>query len=330
MRRLCAISVDVDPMRCYYGIHGLGPAPAELRDLIARRCLPRFAKLFASRGILATFFIVGEDLDVGVHGGSARAAYKFFSDLARNGHELGNHSYSHPYDLARLDAARVRNEVERAHDLISQAAGAGVRGFRAPGYDLSPTILEELCRLGYQYDSSLLPAPGYYAAKAAVMAAMAAMGEGTEAVMTDPRGLLAPLHPYRPSLRAPWRRGDATLLEIPLAVTPLLRTPAIGTSLLLAPAWLRRRWLRSMRRRALFNFELHAIDLADAEEDGLPGALVARQPDLRVPLQHKLAALEEILAELSRVFEFSTLGRAAARALGALMEPAQSSRWLRL
>ena len=57
--------------------------------------------------------------------------------------------------------------------MLRAIIGTGVRGFRAPGYDVSPAMLDTLARLGYRYDSSIFPAPGYYAAKAAVMAALA-------------------------------------------------------------------------------------------------------------------------------------------------------------
>ena len=50
MRRPCSVSIDLDPIRCYYGIHGLGAPPAELDDLVMDRCLPRFLDLFAGTG----------------------------------------------------------------------------------------------------------------------------------------------------------------------------------------------------------------------------------------------------------------------------------------
>jgi peptidoglycan-N-acetylglucosamine deacetylase len=106
---VCAVSIDVDPIPCYYRIHGLGPAPAELRDTVARRALPRFAELLARRGIAATFFVVGEDIDPGALGARARAARALYLELSRAGHELGNHSYSHPYDLARWPRERARS-----------------------------------------------------------------------------------------------------------------------------------------------------------------------------------------------------------------------------
>ena len=309
---VCAVSIDVDPLPCYYRIHGLGDAPRELRDVVARRALPRFAELLAARGVPATFFVVAEDLDVAAGGGSARAARARYAELARAGHELGNHSYSHPYDLARHGRVSAREEIGRAHELIGEVGGRPV-GFRAPGYDVSPAMMEELARLGYVYDSSIFPAPAYYAAKAAVMAALAARGQPSGAVMTDPRALVAPAAPYRPSPRAPWRRGRGPVLELPVAVTPFLRAPAIGTSLLLAPGWLRRQLIAAMRRRGFFNLELHGIDLCDAEEDGIPGQLVARQPDLRVPLARKRAALEEVLDAVQAGFQMARLRDLAER-----------------
>jgi hypothetical protein len=306
MRRpLCSLSIDVDAIACYYRIHALGEPPTELRDVVIRRCVPRFAEVFARRGIRATFFIVAQDIDVAAGGKRARAARAIVQQLVAAGHEIGSHSYSHPYDLARLPRARVTEEIERAHELLSELAGEPVRGFRAPGYEISADMLEELMRLGYQYDSSIFPAPGYYAAKAAVMGAMAVAGRQSGAILTSPLALLAPADPYRPSPRAPWRRGQATLVELPIAVTPISRVPVIGTSVLLAPARLRRQLIRAMRRRPHFCFELHGIDLADADEDGIPGDLVARQPELRAPLSRKRAAFEAALDQIGDLFELA-------------------------
>jgi peptidoglycan-N-acetylglucosamine deacetylase len=305
--RHCAVSIDVDPISCYHRIHGLGPAPAALEDMIMRRCVPRFAELFARRGIPATFFIVARDLDPHVMGERARASRELVRELAGAGHEIGNHSYSHPYELARMSDVEVGSEIERAHHILEHASGDAVVGFRAPGYDLSACMLEHLMRLGYRYDSSIFPAPGYYAAKAAIMGVLRLAGKKSGAVLTDPRALVAPSTPYRPAVGAPWRRGQAPVVELPIAVTRFGRVPVIGTSLLLAPAWLRSRWLRAMESREFFNFELHGIDLADAEADGIPAELIARQPDLRVPLAIKRRRLDEILDRLAGSFEFVRL-----------------------
>ncbi|MBV8762492.1 MAG: polysaccharide deacetylase family protein [Deltaproteobacteria bacterium] len=301
--RHAAVSIDLDGLGCYYRIHALGTPPAELEHVILERALPRAAALFASRKLHVTWFVIARDIE---HAPNAER----MKTLATAGDELGNHSYSHPYELARLSAPQVDNEITRAHQLLSKLAP--IRGFRAPGYDVSPAMLDTLARLGYRYDSSVFPAPGYYAAKAAVMAGLAALGRPSGAVLTNPRALAAPADPYRPSMTAPWRRGQAPMVELPVAVTPWTRVPAIGTSLLVAPAWLRTRLVAAMGKREFFNLELHGIDFADAEKDGIPGELVERQPDLRIPIDDKLDRLDRVLDDVAQRWPFATLGEVAA------------------
>lgn len=311
----CAISIDLDGIACYYRIHGLGAPPPDLDHVILERALPRAASLFASRGLHVTWFVIGRDID---HDGAAspadramrRAHSERLRGLATAGDELGNHSYSHPYELARLSAERVETEIAGC-DRVLRALNGAVRGFRAPGYDVSPAMLDVLARLGYRYDSSIFPAPGYYAAKAAVMSVLAAIRRPSGAVLTDPRALAAPPDPYRPAMSAPWRRGQAPIVELPIAVTPWSRLPAIGTTLLVAPAWLRAHVIAAMTGRALWNFELHGIDFADAEKDGIPGELVERQPDLRLSIDQKLETLGQILDEIASTRRFTTLAEAA-------------------
>jgi peptidoglycan-N-acetylglucosamine deacetylase len=307
--RVVSVSVDLDPVECYWRIHALpGAPPEDARHAILRRCLPRFAELFARHGVRATFFIVARDLDEDALG---RA---LLGQLARDGHELASHTYSHPYDLVRLSSERIASEIDRAHALIGACAGAAPCGFRAPGYDVSAEVLDVLRARRYRYDSSAFPSAPYYGAKALVMGAMRVVGRKSGSTLGDPRVLGAPLSPYHPAKGAPYRRapgkpgsgGGLDIIELPISVTPFARLPVIGTSLVTAPAWLRRHLVAAALRAPFFNLELHGIDLADAAADEIPPALVARQPDLRRPLAHKLAALEETLA--------------AARAAGARFE----------
>ena len=134
--------------------------------------------------------------------------------------------------------------------------------------------------------------------------------------------------PYRPRPGNAYRRTDAHQplggepfrgpkpppLELPIAVTPLLSLPVIGTSVLGAPSWLRRAMVKRCLSTGFFNFELHGIDLADAQADGYPPALIARQPDLRWPLTQKLAALENTILQAKQAgARFQTLIRSQKR-----------------
>src|SRR4051812_7188514 len=103
---IASVSVDLDAVACYWRIHGLpGAPPDEARHVILRRCLPRFAELFAEAGVKATFFVVGSDLHDDAQGRALLAA------LAAEGHELANHSFTHPYHLVRLPRADIAAEI---------------------------------------------------------------------------------------------------------------------------------------------------------------------------------------------------------------------------
>jgi peptidoglycan-N-acetylglucosamine deacetylase len=311
----CAVSIDLDGIACYYRIHGMGSSPAELEHAILERALPRAAALFAEHDVRVTWFVIGRDADGDsqLPDRAARAANaERLAALAQRGDELGNHSYSHPYDMARLAADAIDGEIEHCDRVLRAITGGHIKGFRAPGYDVAPAMLDTLARLGYRYDSSIFPAPGYYAAKAAVMSVLSVIGRPSGAVMTNPRALAAPADPYRPSMTSPWRRGQAPIVELPIAVTPWTRVPAIGTTLLVAPEWARTRLLDAMAKRRFFNFELHGIDFADAERDGIPGELVDRQPDLRVPIDKKLERMAQILRTVRARWDFVTLADIAA------------------
>jgi hypothetical protein len=128
---------------------------------------------------------------------------------------------------------------------------------------------------------------------------MRLLGRRSGSMLGSPRVLSAPRLPYRPAAGAPYRRGALGIVELPVSVTPFARLPLFGTALVTAPEWLRRRLVAAALRAPFFNLELHGIDLADAEGDEMPPALVARQPDLRRPLVHKLAALDATLREIA-------------------------------
>jgi peptidoglycan/xylan/chitin deacetylase (PgdA/CDA1 family) len=298
--RICAVSVDLDGIECYYRIFGLRP-PHPVRDPVPGDALPRFRELFEGRRIPATFFVVGEMAE-------SWPLREALPALAAAGHELANHSFTHPYDLFRQEPDAIALEVERAHRAIAAAAGVAPRGFRAPGYGLSPALLDAVTALGYAYDSSVLPSPPYYAAKAAVMGALRLAGRRSRSALADPRLALAPRQPYRPDPTAPWRRGQSGLVELPIAVSPTLRVPIIGMPLTTAPSAARKLLVRQLCREPAIVLELHGLDLCDAAVDGVAPEITERQPDLKVPLGHKRAVLGRTLDEIAAAgYRFMTL-----------------------
>ncbi|MGN9841182.1 polysaccharide deacetylase family protein [Nonomuraea sp. H19] len=79
-------------------------------------------KQLAAYRARATFFVVGQNA----------AAYPWIlRRTAAAGHEIGNHTWSHP-DLTRLSAAGVRSQLARADQAIKAATGIVPRIIRPP------------------------------------------------------------------------------------------------------------------------------------------------------------------------------------------------------
>jgi len=307
MSRVAAISVDLDGLEHYLAIHGL-PGDAGGDDAVHRLAVPRFLDLFAEHGIAATFFAIGRDLE------TAPAVAEVLRRARAAGHEIGNHSDAHRYDLVRLDDTTLRAEVVRGEEVIRAAVGEGCVGFRAPGYNVDERVLATCRELGYRYDSSVFPAVPYYLAKAAVMAGLRVAGRRSRATLGHPKVLACPTTPYQPDPADYRRRGGGGLVELPITVVPGLRFPFIGTWVCLWPEGVFDAAYGLVRRRGFLNLELHGIELLDLVGDGLPSAL-QRQPDLRVPLARKRARLARALARIRTDYEVVPL-REVPAALG--------------
>ncbi len=307
MSRLAAISVDLDSLTHYCRIQGLPESSlsAEANELVATKAIPRFLELFERARVPATFFVIGSDLH----------STELVSALRQShgaGVELANHSFSHDYALSRRSAGEIEADLRQCHDELVAKVGVAPVGFRAPGYTLTPAMLSAVVALGYQYDSSTYPAAPYYLLKASVMGALQVLGRPSKAILDSPKVLTAPRVPYRPSAAAPYRRGQAPLVELPMAVSPIARVPFIGTLATSLPWLFVEATFRRLRHDALLNFELHAIDVLDAS-DGMPAELSAQQRDLRVPVAQKLKRLATLFSWLAEDREPVTLATAAQR-----------------
>ncbi len=301
--RLCAVSVDLDEMRHYYAIHGLLPPRSKPKAVHAVYdvALARFGELSRSLGVPLTFFVVGADLERSENA-------ERLAQLAHAGHEMGNHSYDHLYDLSRRSPVQIKDQIARANDAIFEHTGSRPAGFRAPGYVMNDKVYAAVAGAGLTYSSSLFPCPYYYVAKLAKLGALRWRGITSEAILDAPRVLGAPTKPYHVGTPY-WRRGSG-VLELPIQVTPLLRLPFIGTSLaLLGPE--RARWLvRLLGGRELVNLELHGIDLLDERDQ--QQTLAPHQFDLRIPLERKRETLVTVIEALRKAgYTFVRLDEAA-------------------
>jgi len=283
--RLCSFSVDLDEIACYSAIHGLA-TDAECHAVFDL-ALGRILDFAARQRLPLTLFVIARDLE-------RERNVEILRRAVRQGHEIGNHSLDHLYDLTKRERPTQKQQVAEASDRIETLLDVRPKGFRAPGYTMSETLMTVLQESGLSYDASVFPCPVYYAAKAAALVGMRMRGRVSKSVVDAPGVLRAPTIPY--CVGTPyWTRGSK-LLELPIQVVGPLRLPFIGTALTLIGPLGAQLLSRALVGTRFINLELHGIDFLEGSE--VPTALRAVQPDLRVPLTRKLQVFETVLNTL--------------------------------
>jgi peptidoglycan/xylan/chitin deacetylase (PgdA/CDA1 family) len=151
------------------------------------------AEFFAKAGDRVTYFVPA----------ALVAQQKDFQQTLRQvrtlRHSIGCHGLSHNEDLGSLSASEEFLLLKEATSILSDALGAPITSFRAPGFRIGHRTLSFLSELGYKADLSVTP-------------------QRLSVISSSPftlGWLWAPRLPYRPSAKCPFRRGKLALLEIP-------------------------------------------------------------------------------------------------------------------
>ena len=299
------VSIDMDNHQEYQSL--IDPAGEMTGRSFYTDALPRFLDILDASGVRATFFMVGRDALVPEHRRIAR-------EIVERGHEVGNHSHTHPYSFASLSREGKLHEITTAEQAIADATGQRPVGFRTPSSDVDIETLELLAELGYVYDASTFASP--------MMLAFLVYGKlfvkHDEYRLGSMRAVVAPSEPFRPSgtrlhrRREPGEPPGPDLIEMPLSVTPLLRLPFYATFLrMLGPRFFRRCVRRYGEQRSVLQMAFHLMDLVDLGETSLSGA-VDRTPGLGVSFERRAGFVSSAIETLSRVGENATMGEVAA------------------
>lgn len=308
-RPLASLSLDLDNKWSYmktHGDRGWEQFPSYLDTVV-----PRFLEMLAARNLKITVFVVGQDAALKRNGAPLAA-------LSAAGHEIGNHSFHHEPWLHLYSPAQLEDELASAEEHIAAATGVVPRGFRGPGFSMSPAVLDVLVRRGYQYDASTFPtflgplARAYYFLTARLTPQQrqerkllfGSLAEG-----------LRPLRPYY------WDTPSGKLLEIPVTTMPLCRAPFHVSYLL---------YLRQFSRIAALTYFrlalalcratgvapsllLHPLDFLGGDDD----ADLSFFPAMRLPARDKMAFVGEVLDLYTRWFTVVPMCDHAQAAAGA-------------
>lgn len=102
-------------------------------------CTEPILDLLGAHSARATFFLIGS---------AAEARRDVVRRIRAEGHELGNHTWSHPRLARDCDDARVREELASVNALVTEVVGDAPTRFRAPRYDVDARVLAIAGSLG--------------------------------------------------------------------------------------------------------------------------------------------------------------------------------------
>ncbi len=107
----------------------------------ARGTTSELLVLLQRLGIKATFFVIGQ---------WAEQNPDLLQQMVAQGHELGNHSYSHP-DLTTISLAQAESQLTRTEEIVTRLSGASTKPFFRPPFGAYNAAVVDLAkRLGYQ------------------------------------------------------------------------------------------------------------------------------------------------------------------------------------
>ena len=307
MKPIASLSLDLDNQWSYMKTHG-DPGwesyPSYL-DVV----VPRFLEIMKRRSQRITVFVVGQDAELEGN----RAALRSIADA---GHEIGNHSFHHEPWLHLYSEEQVEAEIARAEQAIEGATGRRPRGFRGPGFSISPAVLQVLLRRGYLYDCSTFPtflgpiARAYYLMKSNLPPEER---ERRKKLFGGWKEGFRPVDPYS------WTLPGGSLLEIPVTTLPVFRVP-IHLSYVLyldtySPALARAYFATAMGVCRVLgtapSILLHPLDFLS----GADAPPLAFFPAMAAPVERKLACVEACLDMFSRRFDVRSMEEHAAAAL---------------
>lgn len=99
----------------------------------------RLLEILAKHNVRATFFMTG---------GWVEAYPEDVKAIAEAGHDLGNHSETHPH-MSQLSKEGILSEIQSVHTKVKELTGKDMVLFRAPYGEYNDTVIETANSIGY-------------------------------------------------------------------------------------------------------------------------------------------------------------------------------------
>lgn len=100
---------------------------------------PKILQILKENGVKATFFLIG----------NRAAEYpELVRQIYEEGHEIGNHSYCHSYNLGFFSEKKLRQDLERCSEVLTSLLAKKVLFFRPPFGVTNPRYARVVKQLG--------------------------------------------------------------------------------------------------------------------------------------------------------------------------------------
>ncbi|QOR73414.1 polysaccharide deacetylase family protein [Cruoricaptor ignavus] len=96
---------------------------------------PKFLQTLNEFNAKATFFCIGKQAEIHP---------KIFQQIIENGHQIGNHTYSHSEKTGFLSAKKMTEEIEKADEVFEKIAGIKTDLYRPPFGVTNPNIAKAI------------------------------------------------------------------------------------------------------------------------------------------------------------------------------------------
>jgi peptidoglycan-N-acetylglucosamine deacetylase len=306
MKNTATVSIDVDSLSSIYKGNGLkrqeGYTFIELRT-----GFETIQHFFDQYKIKTTLFLVGNDF---LH----QPNHSSIRSIMEEGHELANHSMTHPQGFRWLNKNVKEKEINDMGEICKKVTGVSPIGFRSPGWNIDNGTLPILLDLGYTYDSSIFPTSLMPLMKLAHWVSMSRQEKPNRTTMGMWRYMAAPITPYNTSQNSFANKGEGGLIEFPVSVTPILHIPFFATLLLFIGNKFYEAFYQSIR---LFNlpvhFQMHLSDFVDYSLPELRNQMPSPHRGTYVPqaigtpLKRKLDVFRRMMDLMVDDYDFMTL-----------------------
>ncbi|MCX6278620.1 MAG: polysaccharide deacetylase family protein [Bacteroidetes bacterium] len=219
-------------------------------EYVLKQGMPRLLDLYAKYNVRATFFFTGH-------------IAKLYPEIVRlvqpYKHEIGSHGLTHEVSHA-FDVLPLKTQIEhlkKSKAILEDICGEKVISFRAPAARVNNNIVSALVESGFLIDSSV-----------ASQRLDMFLSFGS---LKKLNWLTTPRKPYFCHSENVFRRGDSSILEIPISAFGF---PYIGTFMRIAPTLNRLTrnllYLETMVTGRHFNFLTHPNEFIDEEKEAGP------------------------------------------------------------